>query len=73
MVTAGAEVGSRAWAQSVLSEVITAPVRLHVPAAGAHVLKIFMIDAGVVLDKIVIDCGGLKPSYLGPPETRVTK
>lgn len=73
MVTAGAEVGSRAWAQCVLSEVITAPVRLHVPSAGAHVLKIFMVDAGVVLDKIVIDCGGLKPDYLGPPETRVAK
>jgi len=24
---------------------------------------------GVVLDKIVLDFGGLKPSYLGPPET----
>ena len=38
---------------------------------GAHNLKIYMVDAGVVLDKIVIDTGGLKPSYLGPPETRI--
>jgi hypothetical protein len=73
LVTAGAEVGSRAWAQSVLSEAITASVRLRVPTAGAHTLKIFMVDAGVVLDKIVIDCGGLTPSDLGPPETRVAK
>ncbi|HEY0724041.1 MAG TPA: hypothetical protein VGD41_08685, partial [Pyrinomonadaceae bacterium] len=42
-----------------------------VATAGAHTLKIYMVDAGVVLDKIVIDTGGLKPSYLGPPETRV--
>jgi hypothetical protein len=73
LVGAGAEVGSPEWSQSVLNEVLTATVRLRVSAAGAHVLKIYMVDAGVVLDKIVIDCGGLKPSYLGPPETRVAK
>ena len=73
LVTAGAEVGSPEWSQSVLNEVLTATVRLRVPAGGAHVLKIYMVDAGVVLDKIVIDCGGLKPSYLGPPETRGAK
>jgi hypothetical protein len=30
-----------------------------------------MVDAGVVLDKIVLDAGGLRPSYFGPQETRV--
>ena len=30
-----------------------------------------MLDPGVVLDKIVLNTGGLRPSYLGPPETRV--
>ena len=69
ILTTGAEVGSPAWAQSVLNEVVSASVRLRVPTAGAHVLRVFMVDAGVVLDKIVIDCGGLKPNYLGPPET----
>jgi hypothetical protein len=33
------------------------------------VLKFWMIDPAVVLQKIVIDMGGLKPSYLGPQET----
>jgi hypothetical protein len=28
-----------------------------------------MIDQGVVLQKIVVNSGGLKPSYLGPPES----
>jgi hypothetical protein len=73
LVTASAEVGSPEWAQSVLNEVLTATVRLRVPVAGVHVLKIYMVDAGVVLDKIVLDCGGLRPSYLGSPETRVTR
>jgi hypothetical protein len=28
-------------------------------------------SAGVVLDKIVLNAGGLRPSCLGPPEMRV--
>ena len=38
---------------------------------GEHVLKFWMVEPGVVLQKIVIDTGGLQPSYLGPPESQV--
>ena len=37
--------------------------------AGAHVLKFWALDPGVVLQKVVLDLGGQKPSYLGPPES----
>lgn len=44
----------------------------HVLArAGKHVLKFWRVSPAVVLQKLVIDLGGWKPSYLGPPETRM--
>ncbi len=36
---------------------------------GQHVLKIWMVDPGVVLEKFVLTTTGAKPSYLGPPES----
>jgi hypothetical protein len=68
----GVEVTSKEWSQNVLNATtkVTTNVKLNTP--GAHVLKIYMLDPGVVLDKIVLNTGGLRPSYLGPPETRVS-
>jgi hypothetical protein len=36
---------------------------------GSHVLRVVLRDENMVLEKIVVDLGGLRESYLGPPES----
>ena len=40
----------------------------HVLTPGRHALRIRNLDTGLVLQKIMVDMGGMKPSLLGPPE-----
>lgn len=44
-------------------------VSVHSLLPGEHTLKIRFLDQGVVLQRILIDLGGLKPSYLGPRQS----
>ncbi|MEJ0102677.1 MAG: glycosyl hydrolase 115 family protein [Bacteroidota bacterium] len=60
---------SKTWESWVADNIIIKSTNHSILKPGKHILKYRMIDAGVVLQKIVIDCGGMKPSYLGPPET----
>jgi len=41
-----------------------------VDAPGDHVLKFWMVDSAVVLQKLVLEASPVKTSYLGPPENR---
>ena len=60
--------GNRAWEAMVANNAQDAVSR-HRVAAGTHVLKFWRVDPGVVLQRLVIDAGGLRPSYLGPLES----
>lgn len=57
------------WEKGVGDNARTTRSEHRVAAAGYHTLKVWAVDPAVVLQKIVIDLGGLKPSYLGPPES----
>lgn len=48
---------------------IIKPETQHKVTAGKHTLRIRPLNPGIVFEKILIDCGGLKDSYLGAPET----
>ncbi|WP_069811332.1 glycosyl hydrolase 115 family protein [Streptomyces sp. TP-A0874] len=60
---------NRQWERNT-SDNVNRTVTTHTIAkAGTHRLKIWMVDPTVVVQKIVVDTGGLRPSYLGPPES----
>jgi Glycosyl hydrolase family 115/Gylcosyl hydrolase family 115 C-terminal domain len=57
------------WETSVKDSVRKIQSTHTLAASGYHILRLWMVDPGVVLQKIVVNTGGLKPSYLGPPES----
>ena len=59
----------RDWQESVRRNIVEFTTRHTIAKAGKHTLKVWMIDPGIVLQRIHINCGGLKPSYLGPLES----
>ena len=70
IVQGAAKDGSAEWARGVLEEAIIRTSKLQVASPGPHTLRVYAIDPGVVLDKIVLGFGEPRPSYLGPAETR---
>lgn len=54
---------SNEWKQNVLSNTTVKSVKINSLPAGKHQLKIYLVDPGVILDRILIDLGGLKPFY----------
>lgn len=58
------------WYESVLRNCRVNKTTLHINEPGKHTLKILCGDAGTVVQKIVLDFGGMKRSYLGPEPTK---
>lgn len=42
---------------------------MTIEKAGYHTVKIWVVDPGVVLERVVVSHDALKPSYLGSPES----
>lgn len=65
-----ADKSQQVWEQSVLDGVRIIKSPLQVTQPGAHTLRIYLVDPALVLQKLLIDTGGLKPSYLGPQQSK---
>ena len=57
------------WEESVKDSVRKVKSTHMLANPGYHTLKFWMVDPGVVLEKLVVNLGGVRPSYLGPPES----
>lgn len=61
--------GNREWEKTVSDNYRISKSKHPALGKGYHTLKVWMVDPGVVIQKIVVDFGGVKPSYLGPQES----
>jgi hypothetical protein len=61
--------GNRDWEESVKNGVREVKSTHSIGAPGRHTLKVWMVDSGVALERILVNTGGARPSYLGPPES----
>lgn len=62
---------AQVWFESVLRNCAVNKSTLHIDKPGRHTLRIRVGDPGIVLQKIVLDFGGMKRSYLGPQSTLI--
>jgi hypothetical protein len=63
---------NKQWERNTSDNVNRTATTHVVDRPGEHVVKVWAVDPTVVVQKVVIDTGGLAPSYLGPPHsTRV--
>lgn len=61
--------GAGIWEKWVGENIIIKSSKHVLKNAGRNTIKYWAVDPGVVLQKIVVDFGDTKETYLGPPET----
>ncbi|PZX61815.1 glycosyl hydrolase 115 family protein [Hydrotalea sandarakina] len=59
------------WAKWVANNIIINPSEHYLSKPGIHKITFTLINTAIVLQKIVVDLGGLEESYLGPPESKL--
>jgi hypothetical protein len=57
----------RTWENWVANNVVVKTSAHTLAAGGSHTLKFWLVNPGVVVQKIMIRKGALPYSYLGPP------
>jgi hypothetical protein len=63
--------GNRDWEESVRNNARVVTATHAVAAPGPHTLRVWMVDPGVVVQKIVVEtpASARGTTYLGPPES----
>lgn len=69
----GASIDSESWRNNVRRNSSIHKSSHYIDKPGKHTVKVFYADPGVIYDKINIDFGGLKNSYLGPKKTFINE
>lgn len=57
------------WERTVKDGVRIGRSQHRIKRPGPTTLKLFMVDSGVTVQRLLFDTGGLQPSYLGPPQS----
>jgi hypothetical protein len=65
--------GNLEWEQTVMDNMRFVRGSVPVREPGYHTLKVWMTDPGMVFERVVVNTGGVRQSYLGPPESYYRK
>ncbi|MGE5099615.1 MAG: family 43 glycosylhydrolase, partial [Deltaproteobacteria bacterium] len=69
IINVQSDTSTRVWEKNVADNIIQSTSQHTIAHPGQHTLKFWMVDPGVVLQKIVIETRTVGPTYLGPPES----
>lgn len=61
------------WEATVAKNMMDRVVKVQISQPGWHTIRYHAVDSAVIFQRLVIDTGGLKPSYLGPPQSMFRK
>lgn len=70
-MTTNAKEYSSQWRLNVFRNSAVSVINMNINKPGKHTLKLICSDPGTIIQKVVLDFGGMKRSYLGPDVTNV--
>ena len=59
------------WLGMVANAAMTNTTSHSISNAGPHTLNLWLLEPGLIVQKLVLDLGGVRDSYLGPPESTI--
>jgi hypothetical protein len=58
------------WARAVADNIRIGRSRIEIASGGSHVVRLWLVDPGLVFQRLVLTRKPLPATYLGPPETQ---